>query len=264
MQPFHCRSAHLSLWGRAERGARGSRGRPMPARPGGSGTLHFMIEDHWLPRPPLSLDPARLATFEAAYAQVLAAAGGPVDPPAPTWAFLCWLADEKRVLLHGTADPGITRFEPRTPREYSDDAFSKQTAVFAAGDGIWALFYAIVHRQPEMRFLNGALQFVDPAGELSDMHYFFSVTKSLLPARPWRDGSVYILPRDGFTQQEAYELAGRKVLEPQWAAPDAVKPLARLRVTPQDFPLLASVRGHDPLEVDRRAASDPDGFPWLY
>ena len=222
-----------------------------------------MIEDHWLPRPPLTLSPRTVAAFEAAYEQVLVAGGRAVDPPAPTWAFLCWLADEKRVLLHGTADPGITRFEPRTPRDYSADAFSKQAAVFAAGDGIWALFYAIVKRQPGMRFLNGALQFADPAGELSGMHYFFSVTRSLLPARPWRDGSVYVLPRDGFRKQGPYELGGRTVHEPQWAAPCSVKPLARLRVTPQDFPLLDSVRGHDPLEVDRRAAADPDGFPWL-
>ena len=232
-------------------------------RAGPSGTLRSMIEEHWLPRPSLVLAPSTVAMFEAAYDQVLLADGGAVDPPAPTWAFLCWLTDKKRLLLHGTADSGIRCFEPRTPRDYSADAFSKQTAVFAAGDGIWALFYAIVERQPAMRFLNGALQFVDPAGELSDMHYFFSVTRELLPAQPWRDGSVYILPREGFTQQAPYELAGRKVHEPQWAAPSAVKPLARLRVTPRDFPLLDSVRGHDPFEVDLRAAADPDGFPWL-
>ena len=42
-----------------------------------------------------------------------------------------------------------------------------------------------------------------------------------------------------------------------------VLPLARLPVTPADFPLLDSVLPHDPAHVRERSARDPHGFPWL-
>lgn len=42
-----------------------------------------------------------------------------------------------------------------------------------------------------------------------------------------------------------------------------VRPLARLRVVPEDFPFLRQVRGHDKKVIDERAAADPNGFPWL-
>lgn len=225
-----------------------------------------MIESHWLPRPPMNMAPPTVAALEAAYASVLTANGGPLGPrlPTPTWAFLCWLAEEKGLLLHGSPDPDIALFEPRTPRDRSADDFSKRTAVFATSDGIWAIFYAVLDRaRPGMRLLNGALQFGNGTGEPSAMHYFFSVTRGLLREQPWRDGEIYLLPREGFEQQEPYELGGRTVIEPHWAAPTPVRPLARLRVTPHDFPFLERVREHDPVHVDRRASDDPGGFPWL-
>jgi hypothetical protein len=95
------------------------------------------------------------------------------------------------------------------------------------------------------------------------MHYFFSITGEILAADPWRSGVIYILPREQFVQQEPYQLAGRLVHEPHWASAAPVRPLARLRVTPEDFPFLDQVRGHDPALVDRLAAADPEGFPWL-
>lgn len=179
------------------------------------------------------------------------------------WKFLCWLTDVKGLLLHGSAAADIEVFEPRTPNDRSADDFSKQTAVFAASDGIWPLFYAILDRRPGLRFLNGALQFELAPEQLTEMHYFFSITEEILKTVPWRSGVIYILPREQFVQQPPYELAGRMVHEPHWASPVPVRPLARLRVTPSDFPFLDQVRGHDPAAVDQLAASDPEGFPWL-
>jgi hypothetical protein len=49
----------------------------------------------------------------------------------------------------------------------------------------------------------------------------------------------------------------------QWASAEAVPPLARLPVTPADFPFLDAVVPHDPALVRERSARDPEGFPWL-
>ncbi len=223
-----------------------------------------MAADHWLRRPTVDLDDARFEAFEDTFQQILEADGGQVPEPHPTWAFLCWLADAKGLLLHGSPDPDIDTFEPRTPHDRSADDYSKQTAVFAAGDGIWAMFYAVLDRRtPGMRFLNGALQFADHTGRFGPMRYFFSVTKGALAIRPWRQGTVYVLPREGFTRQEPYLLGGQLVLEPHWASPAPVKPVARVTVSPDEFPFLDEVREHDPERVDAAAQRDPDGFPWL-
>ena len=168
------------------------------------------------------------------------------------------------MLLHGSGSPDITTFEPRTPIDNSPDDFSKQTAVFAASDGIWAIFYAVIDRVNfRLRMLNGALQFEVPNG-WTRMHYFFSVTQEVLKRYPWREGTVYVLPPEGFMRQPPYELGKHgRIYEPHWANPKSVKPLAKLKVTPEDFPLLAQVRGHDNEEVMANAARDPYGFPWL-
>ncbi|MEU1003082.1 hypothetical protein [Streptomyces tibetensis] len=41
------------------------------------------------------------------------------------------------VLLHGSGDPAIRRFEPRQPDDSSE--FGNRRAVFAADDGLWPM-----------------------------------------------------------------------------------------------------------------------------
>ena len=199
------------------------------------------IPDYWLPRPHTEFsDEVRSRARITLYTQHIAK----MDKvnwlnalPVPKWAFLCWLADEKGLLMHGSGNPDVTTFEPRTPFDNSPDDFSKQTAVFAASDGIWAIFYAVIDRVNfRLRMLNGAMQFKTSEG-WTQMHYFFSVTGSVLERYPWREGTVYILPVEGFTRQPPYELGKHGlILEPHWASLESVQPLAKLAVTPEDFP----------------------------
>jgi hypothetical protein len=41
------------------------------------------------------------------------------------------------------------------------------------------------------------------------------------------------------------------------------RPLTRLAVSPEDFPLLDNIRGHDDTIIRARAERDRDGFPRL-
>ncbi len=166
-------------------------------------------------------------------------------------------------MLHGSGRPDIDVFTPRSPNDHSPDAFSKQRAVYGTTDAIWAIFYAILNRAPgAWSFLNAALQFADGEGGWSPMHYYFSLSHGA-PAEPWRPGVVYVLPPEGFEQQPPDRIGGTPVLEPHFARRAPVRPLAKLRVRPGDFPFLDRIARHDRKRVDARSAEEPYGFPWL-
>ncbi|MEJ2358185.1 MAG: hypothetical protein P8Y13_08905, partial [Deinococcales bacterium] len=107
-----------------------------------------------------------------------------------------------------------------------------------------------------------ALQFGDGDGRWSPMHYYFSLSHGA-PAEPWRAGVVYVLPPEGFERQLPDRIGDRPVLEPHFARQTPVRPLAKVRVRPDDFPFLGRVARHDRERVDARSAEEPFGFPWL-
>lgn len=223
------------------------------------------VPSYLLPRPPMNLSPEARQAFEGLYAQIRQTADCPFldySLPAPKWQFLCYLTDIKDILLHGTGDPDIVVFEPRQ----SDDTnpFGAQCAVYAAGDGIWPLYYAILDRvRYPMSLHNGCVRFKDGKGRYSIPYYFFSITQSVLDREPWRSGVIYVLPRAGFVQDPQVSYAGYEMRVEHWASLEPVKPLAKLRVQPEDFPFLAGIRGHDHAVLRERMQTNPDGFPWL-
>jgi hypothetical protein len=223
------------------------------------------LPDYWLPRPGTNgAGKLRVALRNVLDAYVLNGTGGwvPTPLPCPAWVFLTWLGEEMGLMLHGSGHPAIETFTPRAPNDRSPDAFSKQRAVFATTDGIFAIFYAVLDRRTKgFSFLDAALQFADANGGWSPTHYYFSVSQDAPPA-PWRPGAVYILPAEGFRQQPPYRVGDRMVLDPHFARQAPVRPLAKLRVEPTDFPFLGRVARHDRQRVDARSAGEPAGFPW--
>ncbi len=224
-----------------------------------------MIPDYWLKHPEYELTREQKEFLESLWQETLK------NPniswienlPVPKWVFLSWLTEEKDMLVHGSSNPEISLFEPRVPNAKDDDEFSQQTAVFAASEGIWPMFYAIIDRENfSPRLLNGALHFELPEG-LSDVRYFFSVTREILQQFPWRKGVMYVLPKDGFVLQPPHPLGDFIIHELQWANLNPVKPVAKIKVSPEDFPFLSQVRVHDNAVVEARAKANPNGFPWL-
>src|SRR5687768_14636470 len=72
-------------------------------------------------------------------------------------------------------------------------------------------------------------------------YYQFSLNKEMLALEPWCEGTVYVLERDGFTPT-LDESGG---LTEEWQSASAAQPVGSVRVTPDDFPFLANVQGHD-------------------
>jgi hypothetical protein len=187
-----------------------------------------------------------------------------IPPHVPRWLVLDWLA-QQGWLLHGSDRADLTEFEPRAPHDLSPDDFSKQRAVYAASDGLWAIMYALRDRTRVNRMLNMALQVWGPGG-WSGMNYFLSFAPRDQAVSAGRDllraGFIYVLPAAGFLQMPPYLWPGLgEVCEPHWVCPAQVRPVLCVPVTPADFPL--PVRIHDAAHIDALSQSDPWGFPWL-
>ncbi|WP_069761925.1 hypothetical protein [Streptomyces sp. LUP47B] len=219
---------------------------------------------YWMTRPAPPPDRTTSASFDRLLDQALA--NGPDEPieyriQAPKWQFLCHAADRGRLLLHGSGDPAISRFEPRQPHDSSE--FGNRHAVFAASDGLWPMYYAILDRDHHpMSLINGCARLDNGSERLGEPHYYFSISAQALKQQPWRPGTVYLLPAGTFELQPRMRVGDVLVQPAQWASPLPVTPVAKLAVQPEDFPFLDQIRGHDDERVWTRAAADPDGFPW--
>lgn len=224
----------------------------------------MLLPDYWLTLPPAAIDAATGHAFDRLLRATFARGSNPVIDytlAAPKWQFLCHMAGQHRLALHGSGKPDIARFEPRQ----SDDlnAFGNQQAVYAAADGIWPMFFAIVDRDRYTMSVNNAcVHLVDAGGHSRGPFYVFSVSRHALVRQPWRDGVVYLLPPDTFVMQPPLQFGEYAAHIPQLASLVPVTPLARLAVSPHDFPFLSDIRGHDDARLADYANAMRTGAPW--
>jgi hypothetical protein len=218
--------------------------------------------DFLLPRPPLDLSPEKRRAFDDVWQAV--SSGGFIDYqlPYPKWQFLSYICESRDLVLHGSARKDIDTVEPRKANDVR--AFSNQQAIYATTDGIWVIYFAMLDRQkyPGLSLFNSCLQVRISAEELSDPLYFFSITHSVLVQEPWCEGATYILPRRSFEREASQQVQGMEIVFPHWISTEAVDPLGRLQVGPDDFPFLSQIHGHNDEKLVQLATAHPDGFPW--
>ena len=223
----------------------------------------MMLPDYWLTRPRVNFDQRTQIAFDELLQTTLSIGGCPTIQftlPWSKWQFLCHVADHHDIALHGSGDPNITLFEPRQANDLNE--FGNQKAVYAASDGLWAMFFAIVDRDRVMSVTNACVRLADETGTLHGPYYIFSVSQSALAIQPWRTGTVYLLPRGTFTTQAPITFGPNEVHIAQLASAVPVQPLAKLTVTPEDFPLLMQIRGHDDQRLQEYATALQTGAPW--
>jgi hypothetical protein len=222
-----------------------------------------MLPDYWLTRPNVTLEEKTQVVFDKLLKTTFSIGGCPTiqySLPWPKWQFLCHAADMDDIALHGSGNPDIPLFEPRQSNDLSE--FGNQKAVYAASDGIWAMFFAIVDRERVMSVTNGCVRLVDETGKLHGPYYVFSVSKSALKNKPWRNGTVYLLPRGTFTVQPPLTFGSKTVHIAQLRSLEPVQPMAKLTITPEDFPFLAQIRGHDDNRLQEYGTALQTGAPW--
>lgn len=196
--------------------------------------------------PPFDLTPEKEKAFAALLEEALA-----LGPDAfvtyqlndPLWEFVAFLNQQNRYLFHSTSQMALTELRPeRTSMELGDETGrGNMAAVYATQDGLWSMFFAILDRKAlQGSIRNGVLNFQDANGATVPV-YNFSIDQNELAKKPYSPGAMYILPRDSFVQLEL--MPG--VLSNEWVSEQPVRPLAKLFVTPEDFPFLDRIGGHD-------------------
>jgi hypothetical protein len=229
---------------------------------------NFPFQD-CLPLPAASLTPEMAAAFDQLVDRNTAGGFGqeiPYDLPYPKWLFLDYLASSRGWKLHGSQIGDLAVIRPirnsRDSREFGD-----QPAIYATQDPLWALFFAVLKRDSlQGPIMNGAIHLQDSRGAV-DRRYFFCVDAPTLRTFPWGPGAMYLLPGEGFEpdpDQEGLTLDEYRLLVTHWLHRGELQPVARLAVTPEDFPYLHQVWGYDPAELDKRfSAPSVAGWPFL-
>src|SRR5690242_6657736 len=144
---------------------------------------------YFLRRPGVEAGPDTIAAFERLYNDyVEPGTGAEIDYQlsAPKWQFLCYLGDTKNILMHGSGAPDIAEFEPRQSNDIEE--FGNRKAVYASSDGIWPLYFAIVHREKIQLLMNASFRVIEKDGVRSEPYYYFSIDKDALPHYPYRNG----------------------------------------------------------------------------
>jgi hypothetical protein len=199
------------------------------------------------PAPVLTLDRQKTDAFEALFleAQRLGpAAFIDYNIAYPKHEFLRYLVERKQILLHGSNYPDL---KVLLPMRFTTDARAAMNgqSIFASADGILPMFYAILNREDYVGSMsNGAYRLPDETGSPTT-YYFFSINKEMLKLRPFRAGTIYLLPRDKFKPAAD----GHGVMLEEWISKEPVQALAKLSVSPDDFPLLDAIWGHNEMEV---------------
>lgn len=186
--------------------------------------------------PPLTRDPGRRAAIE----RLLEGADGTVDAadcPFPAHELLTHLVTERGLLLHGSNRADLEVLEPQPAHDFA----TVLHAVVACDDGIWPLFFATIARQNVPGLFNACLHL--GRGRRLRRLYVFVVVGDPSAAETWTDGAVYAVPRTGFRHEWGNE----------WVSPEPVRPVLRVRVRPEDFPLRDAVVGVSSPEELRHA-----------
>jgi hypothetical protein len=221
------------------------------------------LPDYWLTRPGENPDSSTQRAFDELLKTTLGRGGcQTVDYtlPHPRWQFLCHLSDRHDIAMHGSGNPDIALFEPRQSNDLNE--FGNQKAIYAASDGLWAMFFAIVDRERVRSITNACVRLTDETGKQHGPFYVFSVSQAALASQPWRTGTVYLLPRSTFITQPPLTFGASQVEIAQLASFEPVQPLAKLTVTPADFPFLMQIRGHDDERLQEYATALQTGAPW--
>ena len=159
--------------------------------------------------------------------------GGDLDYqiPVPKWQFLQYLVERHGVMLHGSRVPNLDELLPIS-RSGGGGRTADQPGVFAVDHALMAIYFGMIDRTRVPSLSNAIYSLAAPDGR--SRRYFRLGTEFIgLAERPFIDATVYVLPRDPFTMYG------------EWTSLVPVKPLARLGVSPEEFPLLEYLWGSD-------------------
>lgn len=179
--------------------------------------------------PAVVVGPGTEAGFSVAADELLAR--GTTAIPEPRLDFLRWLAEHRPVVFHGSPRDDLRELSTER-RSHDTTAWGNQQAVYASTDPVWAIYFACLRRDNGWTGTkNGSMG--RAGGPLYPRHYFFVHNRGSASPDRFGPGSLYLLSPDGFVADEPL---GGAIDTAHLVSREPVVPLARLDVTPEDFP----------------------------
>ena len=162
--------------------------------------------------------------------------------------FLNYLCDHCDFVAHGSPLPDLLLLEPI---RYSSDVteFGNRKIIFSTPDAIWAMWFAILDKGRARSTSNACIRLGSRASQW-DKYYHFNLPVNMQGQYPFTEGTIYLAHASDFPEKHAMrqlEFFGAEFEE--WGSAKPVQPVARLQISPQDFPYLGSVEYNMPVRA---------------
>lgn len=160
--------------------------------------------------------------------------------PYPKIDFLHYLCDWRGLVVHGSPMRDLNTLEPiRKSRDNTE--FGNRTQIFCSPDAIWAMWFAILDKDKFTLTNNACIRI--GSGARREKYYHFALPRNKKEDHPFAEGMLYICRAEDFPSRRVIPILkflGGEVEE--WGSEQPVQPLAKIAVTPSEFPFLSQVQ----------------------
>jgi len=158
----------------------------------------------------------------------------------PKAEFLNYICDWRGFVVHGSPLTDLVTLQPI--RKSSDkNEFGNRQQIFASPDANWAMWFAILDKAKCNLTRNGSIRL--GRGNNRVKFYHFELPKENKENQPFIEGMLYITRAQDFPDKRSYPILEWFDGEiEEWGSTQPVSPLAKIRVTPRDFPYLDKVQ----------------------
>jgi hypothetical protein len=158
----------------------------------------------------------------------------------PKSEFLNYICDWRGFVAHGSPLPNLETLEPVRKSRDSNE-FGNRQQIFSSPDANWAMWFAILDKANFNLTRNGCVRV--GRGSQRVKYYHFELPKENKEKQPFAEGMLYIARAQDFPDKRPYPLLDWFDGEiEEWGSTQPVKPLAKIRVSPRDFPYLNKVQ----------------------
>lgn len=158
----------------------------------------------------------------------------------PKSEFLNYICDWRGFVVHGSPLTNLETLEPVRKSRDSNE-FGNRQQIFSSPDANWAMWFAILDKANFNLTRNGCVRV--GRGSQRVKYYHFELPKENKEKQPFAEGMLYIARAQDFPDKRPYPLLDWFDGEiEEWGSTQPVKPLAKIRVSPRDFPYLNKVQ----------------------
>jgi hypothetical protein len=189
------------------------------------------------------VDGSRRGAFDALLDAALSVSPNAViayDLPYPKSEFLNYACDWRGFVAHGSPLGDLETLEP-VRKSRDENEFGNRQQIFCSPDAMWAMWFAILDKDKFNLTRNGCVRQGLGLGRVK--YYHFELPAVNKENSPFADGTIYLARTVDFPDKRPYPLLDWFNAEiEEWGATRPVVPLARLRISSQDFPYLDKVQ----------------------